>query len=167
MARKFQELRARMSPAARARAHSRAKAMLAEMPLQELRRAMEMSQATLAELLGANQPQISKIEHSADLYLSTLRRYVEAIGGKLDLVANFPDGSVRISQFSAIDPSAFEKASHKTAESQPVFLQAVAALRGEMTLAVWDGRQRNDVVSYVEVKTEKYPAENVKLDLAA
>src|SRR5207249_3226085 len=77
--------------------------LTAEMPLHELRRAMDLSQATLAQLLGANQPQISKIEHSTDLYLSTLRRYIEAIGGQLQILASFPPRGVRICQVSEIN----------------------------------------------------------------
>lgn len=64
------------------------------MPLHELRRARELSQVALAEALDATQPEISKIEHRTDLYVSTLRRYIEAMGGRLDIVAHFPDGDV-------------------------------------------------------------------------
>lgn len=102
MAKKFRELvKATMSPEAQARARARAERMLAELPLQELRRAQELSQATLAELLETTQPEVSKIEQRTDLYVSTLRRYIEAMGGSLDVVARFPDGDVRISTFSS------------------------------------------------------------------
>lgn len=76
---------------------------------------MELSQETLAQILGANQPQVSKIEHSTDLYLSTLRRYVEAVGGQLEITASFPEGSVRISQFNQIEPQ--EEALHEGGRS--------------------------------------------------
>ena len=104
MAKKFSELRAKMSPAAQARARARADQMLAEMPLQGLRRARKLSQETLAEALGIAQPQVSKIEGRTDLYVSTLRRYLEAMGGSLEIVANFPEGSVRIDLFGQISP---------------------------------------------------------------
>ena len=51
-----------------------------------------MTQVTLASAMGVSQAQITKVEHQADLYVSTLRRFVEAMGGELELVARFPDG---------------------------------------------------------------------------
>ena len=104
MAKKYRELQARMSPEAQALARDRAKQMLADMPLQGLRQARRLSQETLADSLSITQPQVSKIEHSTDLYLSTLRRYVEAMGGDLEIVAHFPEGLVRITQFQALEP---------------------------------------------------------------
>ena len=65
---------------------------------------LRLSQETLAETLGISQPQVSKIEHRTDLYLSTLRRYIEAMNGKLEVVARFAEGVVRITQFQAIEP---------------------------------------------------------------
>jgi hypothetical protein len=52
--------------------------------------------ATLAEAMECGQDEISKLERRADMLVSTLRRYVEAMGGKLDIVATFPEGEVRI-----------------------------------------------------------------------
>lgn len=92
----------KLSPDAQARVKERVTTALDELPLQELRRARALSQVTLAELLNTTQPEVSKIEHRADLYVSTLRRYVEAMGGELDIVARFPDGSVRINQFEEL-----------------------------------------------------------------
>jgi transcriptional regulator with XRE-family HTH domain len=62
-----------------------------EMSLSQLRKAHTMTQVRLAETLGTTQESISRIEHNSDLLLSTLRSYVEAMGGKLQLVAKFPD----------------------------------------------------------------------------
>lgn len=59
--------------------------------LAKLRRARELTQATLAEVLDMSQGDISKIEHRHDLLLSTLRRFVEATGGRLELVALYDD----------------------------------------------------------------------------
>ena len=108
MAKKYQRLRKRMDEESRQRAASRAKAMMSEMPLQELRRARQLSQEAMAELLGQRQSGISKIEQRTDMYMSTLRRYIEAMGGHLDVVARFPEGEVRITQFENLeaDPSA-------------------------------------------------------------
>ncbi len=73
------------------------------MPLQDLRQAYQMSQVRLAELLSTKQANISRIERRADMYISTLRSYIEAMGGKLDIVARFPDGEVHINQFESIE----------------------------------------------------------------
>ena len=100
MARKFSELTAKMSPAARARARARTKAMLAEMPLQELRLARGLTQGQLATTLNVRQASISKLERRADMYISTLRSHIRAMGGELEIVARFPDGAVRITQFA-------------------------------------------------------------------
>lgn len=100
MAKKFSELRKRMPPASQARAKTKADAMLAEMPLNELRQARGLSQKMLAELLNVQQPSIAKLEKRTDMYLSTLRSHIEAMGGELEVVARFPDGAVRIANFS-------------------------------------------------------------------
>jgi len=100
MAKKFAELRAQMTPQAQESALSSARAMLAEMPLNELRQARGLSQKMLAEVLRVQQPSIAKMEKRTDMYLSTLRSHIEAMGGELDVVARFPDGAVRISNFS-------------------------------------------------------------------
>ena len=94
-----------MSPAARARAHARARTMLAAMPLQELRLARGLSQEALAETLKVRQASISKLERRADMYISTLRSHIQAMGGELDIVARFPDGEVRISNFEDVGSS--------------------------------------------------------------
>jgi len=70
----------------------RTKELLAEeMTLQELRQAREMTQVKMAKKLGIAQKQISEIEKRTDMHISTLRRSIEAMGGKLSLVAEFPD----------------------------------------------------------------------------
>jgi transcriptional regulator with XRE-family HTH domain len=103
MTKRFKDLRAKMSAESRARAHVRAQQMLAELPLQELRQARQMSQEKLAEILGGKQASVSKLEHRTDMYVSTLRSYIEAMGGELDIVARFQDGDVRIKQFQDLD----------------------------------------------------------------
>lgn len=100
MARKFAELRSRLSPDAQASAEVMAREMLTEMPLNELRQARGLSQKMLAEILNVQQPSIAKIEKRTDMYLSTLRSHIEAMGGQLEVIARFPDGSVKISNFS-------------------------------------------------------------------
>ena len=103
MAKKFSELRAKMSPEARARVDARVRAALQEMPLNELRRARELAQKTVGEVLGMTQPEVSKLEQRSDALISTVRRYIEAMGGELEIVARFRDGDVRITQFGDLD----------------------------------------------------------------
>jgi len=102
MAKKFSELRSAMSAEAQTRAEQLANAMLAEMPLHELRQARGLSQQVLASLLKVQQPAIAKLERRTDMYLSTLRSHIEAMGGELEIVARFPDGCVRITNFSSL-----------------------------------------------------------------
>ena len=103
MTKKFATLRAQMTPVSQARANEKAHAMLAEMPLNELRQARGLSQKMLAEVLHIQQPAIAKLEKRTDMYLSTLRSHIEAMGGQLEVVARFPDGAVMISNFSELE----------------------------------------------------------------
>jgi transcriptional regulator with XRE-family HTH domain len=101
--RKYSELRAKMTPEARTRVDARVLAALQQLPLLELRKARSLSQEQLAKELQTTQGEISKIEHRTDMYLSTLRNYVEAMGGELDIIARFKDGAVRISTFEEVE----------------------------------------------------------------
>ncbi len=103
MTKKFTDLRARMTPESQARADEKARMMLAEMPLNELRQARGLSQKMLAEVLRIQQPAVAKLEKRTDMYLSTLRSHIEAMGGELEVVARFPDGAVKISNFSDLE----------------------------------------------------------------
>ena len=98
--RPFDELRKRMTPARRARNIKATKRMLADMSLHELRQARDHSQAGLARTLKVGQPAVAKLERRADMYVSTRRRYIEALGGSLEITAKFPDATVTITNFS-------------------------------------------------------------------
>jgi transcriptional regulator len=75
-----------------------------EMTLQELRKAKNKLQHNLAKRLHVKQAEISKMERRTDMYVSTLRNYIEAMGGTLEIIARFPNqASVRINQFASID----------------------------------------------------------------
>ena len=100
--RKFSELLDSMPANRRQKITERVRETIAAMPLEELRKALQMTQAKLAQSLGVNQGEVSKIEHRTDLYLSTLSEYVEAMGGRLEIRAVFPDREVRITQFEEI-----------------------------------------------------------------
>ncbi len=105
MAKKFSELAAKLSPDALDQARAQASLLLSEMPLHELRQARGLSQKMLAEVLNVQQPSISKMEKRTDMYISTLRSHIEAMGGELEVVARFPDGHVKISNFTALEHS--------------------------------------------------------------
>ena len=87
----FSRLREGLLPEALAREAAVTDAMEREMSLAELRRAQRMTQEQLAADLRVNQASIAKLERRTDMYLSTLRRFVEAMGGELEIVARFPD----------------------------------------------------------------------------
>lgn len=91
-AKKWTKLKQRMSPDARARVDARVAKTIAALPLPEMRKAIGLTQQDLAARLVTGQGSVSKLEHAADMYLSTLRKYVEALGGELHLVASFPEG---------------------------------------------------------------------------
>jgi transcriptional regulator with XRE-family HTH domain len=99
MAKKFSELRAKMSPDAQSRAAARTEAILVEMQLQELRKSRQVTQVEVALGMGVEQAAISKLERREDMYVSTLREYVKALGGELKLVASFPDADIQVHPF--------------------------------------------------------------------
>jgi len=99
MAKKFSQLRAGMSPGAQARAAARAEAMLVEMRLQELRKTRDVTQVEVAKAMSVEQAAVSKLERRDDMYVSTLREYVKALGGELKLVASFPDTDIQLHSF--------------------------------------------------------------------
>jgi transcriptional regulator with XRE-family HTH domain len=72
------------------------------MSLPELRQRRNVSQAYLAASMNKKQPNLSKLERSADMYVSTLCKFIQAMGGNLEIVAHFPDGEVRINQFEKL-----------------------------------------------------------------
>jgi DNA-binding XRE family transcriptional regulator len=94
--RNFRELKAKMTPAQIAERDTHVKQMLAEMPLNRLRAARNLTQEHLAHILNKDQSAISQLERRTDMYVRTLADFVKALGGELEIRANFPDGSVRI-----------------------------------------------------------------------
>ena len=104
-AKKWADIRHKVPSGRRAAITAEVEREIADMPLRELRRARELSQARLAETLEMTQSEVSKIERRTDLYLSTLRSYIEAMGGELEIIARFPDGdAVRVTQFGQLEP---------------------------------------------------------------
>jgi len=101
MARNFRELEDKMHPESRARAKKRAREMMTEMLLAELRKSAGVTQEELASSLGIRQPTLSRMESQNDMQISTLRRVIESLGGELEIIAHLPGGDVRLSQFQS------------------------------------------------------------------
>ncbi|MDZ7698542.1 MAG: helix-turn-helix transcriptional regulator [Deltaproteobacteria bacterium] len=99
MARNFKELETQMASERRARAEMKAKEIIADMLLAEIRKQMGLTQEQLAKALNIKQPTLSKIENQDDMQIGTLSRIIEALGGELELIAHLPGGDVRLSQF--------------------------------------------------------------------
>jgi DNA-binding transcriptional regulator YiaG len=90
----FKERMKELKPARRKRVEARAAALIAEeMSLRDLRQALKLTQERIAESLGIGQDGVSRIEQRSDLLISTLRSYIEAMGGHLKLIAEFPNRS--------------------------------------------------------------------------
>lgn len=100
MAKSFDDLvKKKTSKTTQQRAARRGRQLLAELLLSELRRSAGKSQRELADALGIKQPSLSKLENQNDMQISTLRRIVEALGGEIQVIARFPNGSIRVKQF--------------------------------------------------------------------
>jgi len=98
----FAHLRQRMTPEAEAKVEAEAERLEAEMNLAEIRRAMKLSQQDIGQMLQLTQGSVAKLERRADMYVGTLRRFIEAMGGELEIVARFNDHVVRIRNFSEL-----------------------------------------------------------------
>ena len=102
MAKSFDQLVIRTTTKkTRARARRRTRELLAEMLLSEVRKRAGKSQRELAAALGIKQPSLSKLENQSDMQISTLSRIIAALGGKLEVIARFSNGAVKIEQFGA------------------------------------------------------------------
>lgn len=95
--RPFSELTKHFTPARRARVAAKAAALREAMTLEELRKARSLSQEAVAETLAIGQPAVAKLEKRTDMHVSNLRRYIEALGGTLEITAWFNKTKVVIS----------------------------------------------------------------------
>ena len=102
MAKRFSELTKGYSPERRARIEAKKTQLRREMDLAELRKALAFTQSALAESLGVGQAEVSKIEQRTDVFVSTLRRFVQAMGGDLEVNAVFPGHKVTITNFTGL-----------------------------------------------------------------
>ncbi|TWU59602.1 helix-turn-helix domain-containing protein [Crateriforma conspicua] len=89
----------KMSAESRKRIDEGVRQMKAEMLLAELRKHTGMTQIELAKVLGVSQSTLSEQEHRNDMEISTLSRYVAALGGSLEMVVHMPGGDIRLTQF--------------------------------------------------------------------
>jgi predicted transcriptional regulator len=94
----FAELTKNFTPARRARIAAKAAALRETMTLEELRKARSLSQEDVAAGLTVGQPAVAKLEKRADMHVSNLRRYVEALGGTLEITAHFAETTVVITK---------------------------------------------------------------------
>jgi DNA-binding XRE family transcriptional regulator len=86
------DIKARIKPATRARIEAEGRRLSDDLHLSQLRKARGLTQETMAELLGVSQAEVSKMERRTELYVGTLRKFIEAMNGELVLAARFPDG---------------------------------------------------------------------------
>ena len=100
MARKYKELQdaleAKMTPEELAASNARTQAMLDEVRLAQMRRHRELTQVSLANRLGIDQGSVSRLEKQTDMHMSTLRDYIEAAGGRLEIQAVFPGETISL-----------------------------------------------------------------------
>ena len=104
--RAFRELTKDFPPERRARVAEKAAVLREFMTLEELRKARSLSQEDVAARLAVGQPAVAKLEKRADMHVSNLRRYIEAMGGRLEITAHFPDANVNISKIGEMPPTA-------------------------------------------------------------
>jgi transcriptional regulator with XRE-family HTH domain len=99
MAHKWKDIRRKLSPEQEEETRRYVQAVVESVTLNQLREARKLTQASLASLLGVNQGSVSKMEKRTDMYISTLRSFIQAMGGELQIRAVFPEGEVAIEQF--------------------------------------------------------------------
>jgi DNA-binding XRE family transcriptional regulator len=102
MAHKFETLTKKMDPDRVKMAKTRAKEVMAEMLLTEIRKEAGFTQDDLAKKMGMKQPSLSKLESQDDMQISTLKRLIKALGGQLELIVHMPSGDIRVGQFRAL-----------------------------------------------------------------
>jgi DNA-binding XRE family transcriptional regulator len=113
MAHKWKDIRRELSPEQEEETRRYVRSVIETVTLNQLREARKLTQVNLASILGVNQGSVSKMEKRTDMYVSTLRSFVEAMGGQLQIKAVFPEGEVLIDQFENIDGA--ESAKRETA----------------------------------------------------
>jgi len=103
VAHKWEDLKHKSSAERRAEIARRARDEVRRLSLNQLREARNLTQTNLAQILNVNQGAVSKMEKRTDMYVSTLRSYLKAMGAELQIKAVFSDGEVLIEQFEDLD----------------------------------------------------------------
>ena len=101
---KWTDIKARTKPETRRRIGAEAQRLSEDLHLSQLRKARGLTQETMAELLGVSQAEVSKMERRTELYVGTLRKFIEAMNGELVIAARFADGvevPIRLSEEDA------------------------------------------------------------------
>jgi transcriptional regulator with XRE-family HTH domain len=101
MTKPWSEIRRKHTPEAEEKIHAKVRDAARVMTLHQLREARQLTQVDLARELQINQGAVSTMEKRTDMYVSTLRKTIKAMGGNLRITAEFPEGSVEIDQFES------------------------------------------------------------------
>ena len=96
---KFSTLKGSLGADRLKQVEAKTKTMLAEMLLPEIRKHSGLTQKEVATVLGISQPSLSKIENQDDMQIGTLSKLIQALGGKLEIIAHLPHGDCRLTQF--------------------------------------------------------------------
>lgn len=102
MAHKWRDIRRTLSPEREEETERYVRSVVDAATLNQLREARNLTQTNLANVLGINQGSVSKMEKRTDMYVSTLRSFIQAMGGQLQIKAVFPDGEIEIDQFKDV-----------------------------------------------------------------
>jgi len=105
MAHNWSDIRRTLSPEQEEETRQYVRSVVEAVTLNQLREARMLTQANLASILGINQGSVSKMEKRTDMYVSTLRSFIQAMGGQLQIKAIFPEGEVEIEQFKDVADS--------------------------------------------------------------
>lgn len=108
MAHNWRDIRRKLSPEQEEETRLYVKSVVEAVSLNQLREARSLTQANLASILGINQGSVSKMEKRTDMYISTLRSFIQAMGGQLQIKAVFPEGEVQIEQFENVADSSVD-----------------------------------------------------------
>lgn len=101
MRKNYRDLQDKLPPDVRTRAAETAR-RIEQAQLDELRRSRKMTQQEIAQRMGTGQANVSKLERRSDMHVSTLQTLIRALGGELEIIARFPEGDVRITQFEPL-----------------------------------------------------------------
>lgn len=112
MTHNWRDIRRKLSQQQEEETRQYVKSVVEAVSLNQLREARSLTQANLASILGINQGSVSKMEKRTDMYISTLRSFIQAMGGQLQIRAVFPEGEVQIEQFESVADTSADSETH-------------------------------------------------------